>query len=97
MKEIKEKMPLPVWILTLSAFAIGTAEFVIAGILTEVAETLHITEGQAGNLITAYALAIVIGGPILTIWLSRYDKQKVLHRFKFNFNNIFFFNVLQIS
>jgi len=74
----KNKMPLPVWILTLSAFAIGTAEFVIAGILTQVSESLHITEGQAGNLITAYALAIVIGGPILTIWLSRYDKKKVL-------------------
>lgn len=78
MKKIKEKIPLPVWILTLSAFAIGTAEFVIAGILTEVSEGLQITEGQAGNLITAYALAIVIGGPILTIWLSRYDKKKVL-------------------
>jgi len=71
-------MPLPVWILTLAAFAIGTAEFVIAGILTQVSESLGITNGQAGNLITAYALAIVIGGPILTIWLARYDKKKVL-------------------
>lgn len=75
---IKNKMPLSIWILTLSAFAIGTAEFVIARILTQVAETLSITEGQAGHLITAYALAIVIGGPILTIWLARYDKRKVL-------------------
>lgn len=75
---IKNKMPLPIWILTLSAFAIGTAEFVVAGILTQVSETLNITEGQAGHLITAYALAIVIGGPILTIWLTRYDKRKVL-------------------
>jgi MFS transporter, DHA1 family, inner membrane transport protein len=72
------KMPLQVWILTLSAFAIGTAEFVIAGILTQVAETLHVTEGQAGHLITAYALAIVIGGPILTLWLARFDKRAVL-------------------
>ena len=72
------KMPLQVWILTLSAFAIGTAEFVIAGILTDVAETLRISEGQAGNLITAFALAIVIGGPILTLWLARFDKTKVL-------------------
>jgi DHA1 family inner membrane transport protein len=72
------KMPLPVWILTLAAFAIGTAEFVIAGILTQVAETLDVSEGQAGNLITAYALAIVIGGPILTLWLARYDKKLVL-------------------
>ncbi len=74
----KSKMPLQVWILTLSAFAIGTAEFVIAGILTQVAETLNVTEGQAGHLITAYALSIVIGGPILTLWLAKYDKRKVL-------------------
>ena len=72
------KMPLQVWILTLSAFAIGTAEFVIAGILTQVAESLHVTAGQAGHLITAYALAIVIGGPVLTLWLARFDKRKVL-------------------
>ncbi len=75
---LKSKMPLQVWILTLAAFAIGTAEFVIAGILTQVSETLNISEGQAGHLITGYALAIVIGGPILTLWLARYDKRKVL-------------------
>src|SRR5882672_9584759 len=34
--------------------------------------------GQAGNLITAYALAIVVGGPILTLWLARFEKRKVL-------------------
>lgn len=75
---LTSKMPLQVWILTLSAFAIGTAEFVIAGILTQVADSLTITEGQAGNLITAYALAIVIGGPPLTLWLARFDRLKVL-------------------
>lgn len=73
-----QKMPLSVWLLTLSAFAIGTSEFVIAGILTQVSESLHITEGQAGNLITAYALAIVIGGPILMLALSKVDKRKAL-------------------
>jgi MFS transporter, DHA1 family, inner membrane transport protein len=72
------KMPLQVWILTLSAFAIGTAEFVIAGILTQVADSLQVSAGQAGHLITAYALAIVIGGPILTLWLARFDKRAVL-------------------
>ncbi|MCB1456428.1 MAG: MFS transporter [Nitratireductor sp.] len=75
---LTSKMPLQVWILTLAAFAIGTAEFVIAGILTQVSEGLGITEGQAGNLITAYALAIVVGGPILTLWLARFGKRKVL-------------------
>src|SRR6266568_5222859 len=75
---LKSKMPLQVWPLTLAAFAIGTAEFVIAGILPQVAGSLRVTEGQAGNLITAYALAIVVGGPILTLWLARFEKRKVL-------------------
>ncbi|ELI1809234.1 MFS transporter [Vibrio fluvialis] len=74
----KEKMPLQVWILTLAAFAIGTAEFVIAGILPQVANSLSITEGQAGYLISAYALAIVFGGPLLTIYLARFNKKTVL-------------------
>src|SRR5712671_1505707 len=75
---LKSKMPLQMWILTLSAFAIGTAEFVIAGVLPQVAGSLGITEGQAGNLITTYALAIVVGGPILTLWLARFEKRTVL-------------------
>src|SRR5260221_14532001 len=75
---LKSNMPLQVWILTLSAFAIGTAEFVIAGVLPQVAGSLGITEGQAGNLITAYALAIVVGGPILTLWLARFENRKFL-------------------
>ncbi|MGF1749619.1 MFS transporter [Vibrio cionasavignyae] len=72
------KMPMQVWILTLAAFAIGTAEFVIAGILPQIAMSLSITEGQAGYLISAYALAIVFGGPILTIYLARFNKKVVL-------------------
>ncbi|CAD7489927.1 MFS transporter [Aeromonas dhakensis] len=71
-------LPARIWILTLSAFAIGTAEFLIAGILPQVAESLGVTTGQAGNLITAYALAIVFGGPLLTLWLARFEKRRVL-------------------
>lgn len=73
-----KRLPGQIWILTLSAFAIGTAEFVIAGILPQVAESLGVSAGGAGNLITVYALAIVIGGPILTLWLARFDKKRVL-------------------
>ena len=73
-----EKMPFQIWILTLSAFAIGTAEFVIAGILPRVATSLAVSDGRAGGLITAYALAIVFGGPVLTLWLARFEKRTVL-------------------
>ncbi len=71
-------MPLAVWVLTLSAFAIGTAEFVITGILLQISQTLNISTGTAGNLITAYAVAIVIGGPPLTLYLARFERKKVL-------------------
>ena len=74
----QEKLPLQIWVLTLSAFAIGTAEFVIAGILPRVAASLQVSPGRAGGLITAYALAIVVGGPALTLWLSRFEKRAVL-------------------
>ncbi|CAM8019361.1 DHA1 family inner membrane transport protein [Atlantibacter hermannii] len=42
------------------------------------AHTLNITDGQAGNVITAYAMAIVIGGPVLTLWLASFEKRNVL-------------------
>src|SRR4051812_34858230 len=74
----QDRLPLQIWILTLSAFAIGTAEFVIAGILPRVAASLHVSDGRAGSLISAYALAIVVGGPVLTLWLARFDKRAVL-------------------
>ena len=69
------KLPFQVWILTLGAFAIGTAEFIIVGVLKDIATAFSITEGAAGNFIGYYALAIVIGGPILTFWLVKYKKK----------------------
>lgn len=74
----KAGLPPQVWLLTLSAFAIGTAEFVIAGLLTQLSTSLGVSEGKAGYLIVAYALAVVLGGPPLTIFLSRFEKKRVL-------------------
>lgn len=71
-------IPIEVWLLTLCAFAIGTSEFVIAGLLTQISDTLNITEGKAGYLIIAFAMAVVLGGPPLTIFLSRFEKKRVL-------------------
>jgi DHA1 family inner membrane transport protein len=71
-------IPREVWLLTLCAFAIGTAEFVIAGLLTQISGSLNVSEGKAGYLIIAFALAVVVGGPPLTIFLSRFEKKKVL-------------------
>jgi DHA1 family inner membrane transport protein len=73
-----DKMPKSVWLITLAAFAIGTAEFVVVGLLIQMAHALNVSEGTAGLILTAYALAIVVGGPPLMILLSKFNKKKVL-------------------
>jgi len=58
-------MPLALLVLALSSFAIGTTEFVIMGLLPEVASDLSVTIPQAGWLVTGYALAVAIRAPIM--------------------------------
>lgn len=70
-------MNLPLFALFLAAFAFGTAEFVIAGVLPEVAEGLLVDIPTAGTLITAYAIGIAIGGPALAL-LTKHMARKPL-------------------
>jgi DHA1 family inner membrane transport protein len=58
-------MRLPLFALAVAAFAIGTTEFVVMGLLPEVAGDLHVGIPQAGLLISGYAMGVVVGGPIL--------------------------------
>ncbi len=53
--------------LAMGAFAIGTSEFVIMGLLPDVATDLAVSIPQAGLLVTGYALGVVIGAPILAV------------------------------
>lgn len=71
-------MPFAVYALALAAFAIGTAEFIISGILPPVAADLDVTIPTAGLLVTAYAVGVAIGGPLLTIITARYSQRTVL-------------------
>lgn len=64
--------------LAISAFAIGTTEFVIVGLLPTVASDLDISLTKAGSLISGYALALAIGTPLLAAVFSRMDKKKLL-------------------
>lgn len=52
--------------LAVAAFAIGTAEFVMIGLVPEVARDLTVTIPQAGLLVTGYALAVTVGAPTVT-------------------------------
>jgi DHA1 family inner membrane transport protein len=71
-------VPLPLIILALSAFAIGTAEFVIMGLLPEVAIDLHVSITAAGWLVTGYALGVAIGAPFMAVATAKLPKRKAL-------------------
>jgi len=68
----------PILALTLSAFAIGTAEFVIAGLLPDIARDLRVSIPAAGQLVTAYAVGVVVGAPLTAILTSRLPRKRVL-------------------
>ncbi|MDX3773375.1 MFS transporter [Chromatiaceae bacterium AAb-1] len=72
------RFPLPLLVLALSAFAIGTTEFVIMGLLTELSVDLQVDIPAAGWLVTGYALAVAIGAPFMAIVTSRLPRRKAL-------------------
>lgn len=71
-------MPLALYPLILAAFAIGTTEFVIMGLLPDVATDLRVSIPQAGLLISSYAMGVVIGGPILAVLTASLPKKRTL-------------------
>ena len=71
-------MPLSLLILALSAFAIGTTEFVIMGLLPEVASDLGVSIPGAGWLVTGYALGVAIGAPFMAMATSRLPRKLAL-------------------
>ena len=64
--------------LTLGGLSIGTTEFVMMGILPQVANKFHITIPSAGHFIAAYALGVVIGAPLFAIIGSKFPPKKLL-------------------
>lgn len=71
-------MPIPILALALAAFAIGTTEFVIMGILPQVASDLSVTIPSAGFLVSGYALGVAVGAPILAVLTRHIAKKKTL-------------------
>ncbi|MBE1531445.1 Cmx/CmrA family chloramphenicol efflux MFS transporter [Actinomadura algeriensis] len=58
-------MPLPLYLLALAVFAMGTSEFMLAGLLPDIAADLDVTVGTAGSLTSAFAIGMVVGAPLL--------------------------------
>ena len=71
-------MPLALLVLALSAFAIGTTEFVIMGLLPDVARSLEVTLPSAGWLISGYALGVAIGAPIMAVATAALPRKRAL-------------------
>lgn len=71
-------MPLALFALTIAAYAIGTTEFVIVGLLPTVANDLNITLPLAGLIVSVYALGVTFGAPILTAVTGRIERKPLL-------------------
>ncbi|ATB42641.1 arabinose transporter permease [Cystobacter fuscus] len=72
------RLPLTLYALTVGAFGIGTTEFVIMGLLQQVADDLHVGIATAGLLISGYALGVFVGAPLLTLATGRMPRKAVL-------------------
>jgi MFS transporter, DHA1 family, inner membrane transport protein len=75
---VYRRIPLALYALTAGAFGIGTTEFVIMGLLLQVAADLHVTIAAAGLLISGYALGVFVGAPVLTLATTRLPRKTVL-------------------
>ncbi|MFB9605618.1 Cmx/CmrA family chloramphenicol efflux MFS transporter [Streptomyces roseofulvus] len=71
-------MPLAVYILGLSVFALGTSEFMLSGLLEHIAADMDVSIPQAGLLISAFAIGMVVGAPLLAVATLRLPRKTTL-------------------
>ncbi|MGW0392338.1 Cmx/CmrA family chloramphenicol efflux MFS transporter [Streptomyces sp. NPDC003042] len=71
-------MPVAVYILGLSVFALGTSEFMLSGLLPPIAQDMDVTIPQAGLLISAFAIGMVVGAPLLAVATLRLPRRTTL-------------------
>jgi MFS transporter, DHA1 family, inner membrane transport protein len=65
-------------VLGLGAFTVGTSELVVVGILDLIARDAGVSVSAAGSLVTAYALGVAVGGPLVTALTARFDRRRIL-------------------
>ncbi len=71
-------MPLALLALAIGAFGIGTTEFVIMGLLPEVAQDYGVSIPTAGHLVTGYALGVMFGAPLMTVLGTKIPRKRML-------------------
>ncbi|MGR3935856.1 MFS transporter [Streptomyces sp. BRA346] len=72
------RLPLVVYVLALGTFLMGTTEFVVAGLLPEIAGDVRISVAQAGLLITVFAVGMIVGAPLMAMLTLRLPRRSTL-------------------
>ncbi|MEU4027560.1 MFS transporter [Streptomyces anulatus] len=78
MTVLSRQTPLWLYALTLAAFAVQTDDFIIIGVLPDLAADLRVSEGAAGQLVTVYSLVYALTAPLWALLLSRIDRKQAL-------------------
>ncbi|WP_419995216.1 Cmx/CmrA family chloramphenicol efflux MFS transporter [Streptomyces boninensis] len=71
-------MPFPLYLLAMAVFAMGTSEFMLAGLLPDIADDLDVTVGAAGVLTSAFAVGMVVGAPLVAALARRWPRRASL-------------------
>lgn len=72
------RMPLAIYIFSLCAFSLGFTEFVSIGLVSTIANDMHINVAEVGTAVTAYAFGVVLGAPILTALTGNWSRKYLL-------------------
>ncbi|MEU7899461.1 Cmx/CmrA family chloramphenicol efflux MFS transporter [Nonomuraea sp. NPDC049152] len=71
-------MPLPLYLLAVAVFAMGTSEFMLAGLVPDIATSLDVSVGAAGLLISAFAVGMIVGAPLMAALARRWPARASL-------------------
>src|SRR5271156_6735571 len=68
----------PLMALAVAAFGIGTSEFIIMGLLPNLADSFQVSIPKAGALVTGYALSVTLGSPLVAMATARLERKQAL-------------------
>ncbi|MER6167369.1 Cmx/CmrA family chloramphenicol efflux MFS transporter [Streptomyces violaceorubidus] len=71
-------MPFPLYLLAVAVFAMGTSEFMLAGLLPDIASDLDVTVGTAGTLTSAFAVGMIVGAPLMAALARTWSRRSGL-------------------
>ncbi|BBC34250.1 Inner membrane transport protein YdhP [Streptomyces graminofaciens] len=75
---LRPRIPLSVYVLGVAVFALGTSEFMLSGLLPPIAEDMDVSIPRAGLLISAFAIGMVVGAPLLAVATLRLPRRTTL-------------------